>query len=112
MKNLRTKMKNIEKYLEKLKLLSECKPKMRKLLLQNADEGFIATINECMQNFLIGNINLNATLMKKIQKYKNTIRQFSKQSCFKKKKEILVQEGGFLPLLIPTVVSIITSLIK
>ena len=54
-------MKNIEKYLEKLKLISECKPKMRKLLLQNADEGLIATIRiQCrMQNFLIGNINLN-----------------------------------------------------
>ena len=112
MNNLRSQMKNVENHLNKLKLIGDCKPRIRKIIIENADKGLILVINECVKNFLMGNVKLNDELMTKIKKYKKIIRNFSNQDCQKRKKEILVQKGGFLPLLIPTIISVISSLIK
>ena len=50
--------------------------------------------------------------MKKLKKYKNSIRLLANENCFKKNQQILVQTGGFLPFIIPVAVELIGSIIK
>ncbi len=105
-------MKNIEKHLHHLHLIGQCKPKIRKLILKNADKNFIKAICECIYNFINGNVVANDATVNKLKKHKKTIRKILTSKGVKNKKEILIQNGGFLPLLIPTILQVVTSLIN
>ena len=49
--------------------------------------------------------------MKNIKKHKNYIRMVASGSCFKKNKQLLVQKGGFLSILLTTAVQLLTTLL-
>ena len=88
-------MTNIEKNLKNLRLLGLCKPKLRKKIIENGDKELVLALNECIQNFLMGNIKLDEDSMNKIKKYKKVIRNFSNLDCQKKKKKFLFKNDDF-----------------
>ena len=66
-----------------------------------------------MLNFLLGNVKINDRVLDKLQKHKQNIRlMVDKSKTIKQKKDLLVQKGGFLPLIIPAVLEIVTNLLK
>ena len=111
-KHLKNKTKHIQEKLLDLNFLSSCNPKIRKYILENADKKLIVVLNECMLNLLKGNIKLDYQHFQKLKKHKNAIRLLVNTKCLKKKKILLVQKGGFIPLILPLIGRAVASSIK
>ena len=103
MNKLKQKTKHIQEKLPDINFLSKCNPKLRKYVLEHADKKLIFVLNECMVNFLKGNIKLDEKKFQKLKKHKNSIRLLVNSNCLKKKKKLFVQKGGFLPFVLPFV---------
>jgi ABC-type dipeptide/oligopeptide/nickel transport system ATPase subunit len=107
-------MKKVVKNLKYLRVLSNCKKKMHKAIIQSSDKELISCICECILNCLNGNIKLTEEQKHKLKHYKKAIRKLLyQQNSLKIKKKILVQHGsGILPILIPTIFSALAAFLK
>lgn len=105
-------MKNVKKNLELLKVLSKCKKGMLKAVINTSDRDLILTVCECILNCLNGNIKLSPKNRDKLKKYKRTLRTLiQKRKSIKYRKKLLIQQGsGFLPIILPSVISALASL--
>lgn len=105
-------MKKLHKNNELLKVLSKCEKRMLKAVLSSSDKDLILTVCECILNCLNGNIKLGPKDREKLKKYKRTLRTLAqKRQSIKSRKKLLIQQGsGFLPIILPTVISTIASL--
>jgi hypothetical protein len=100
------------KDVSKLRLYTICPKKARKEFLKKLKKSEVKAICECVINTLRGNIQLKSNDLKKLRKYKNTLRSLaSKKQPLYKKKHLIVQHGGFLSTLLPIAVSLIGSLL-
>lgn len=100
-----------KKQVDQLHLLQVCPLRLQKQLLENIDNECIKAICECCHNTLSGNIPLTAQQKEQLSVHKITLRKLSKRKVsLKKKREIISQKGGFLNILIPTVLSVLSSL--
>jgi hypothetical protein len=107
------RLENLKKNMHNLDFLGHCSPKLRKIVLSQADGQLVLAICECMLNFLLGNVKINDRVLDKLQKHKQNIRLLvDKGKTIKQKKDLLVQKGGFLLLIIPAVLEIVTNLLK
>lgn len=97
--------------IEDLKLLGRCKNK--KQLLRKSPNSLIKCVCECVLNLLKGNVPITRRQKNKLTPYKRTLRRLSdKKVPLFKKRTLLVQKGeGFLSVLIPAAVSVLSSLI-
>lgn len=105
-------MKNLEKNLACLNFMSTCKPPIRKLILKNAKKDLIYAICECILNTINGNVELDPQTKIKITKHKKALRKLiDRRDSVKNKKKILLQKGGgFLPLLLPTILEVASNI--
>jgi hypothetical protein len=78
---------------------------LRKALLKVVDPKVIETIAEISHNILRGNIKLGAKTKRKIAPYKKVIRKIATNISDKRRRKILIQKGGFLPMLISTILT-------
>lgn len=89
-----------------LHVLKNSNAKFRKTVLKNCDIDVIKTICEIVINTLNGNNKISDRIHKRLQKHKKILRSLS---CPKKtlntKRKIIIQKGGFLPVLLGTVLS-------
>ncbi|MDI9312525.1 MAG: hypothetical protein QM535_20105, partial [Limnohabitans sp.] len=68
------------------------------------------SIKEIVENLKRKNIKLNTSKKKKLLKFKRIINGFTKKNNNKRiRKKLVHQSGGFLPTLIPIVLSLIES---
>ena len=108
-------MKHSNRFLKNqnyLCLLSGCKNKLRRAIVSHSNRDQIYAICECVLNVSNGNIHLRGEDFNKLKKYKKLFRKLlDKKSGLKEKKNILIQQGGFLQFLIPAVVSGISSIV-
>ena len=95
-----------------LKVLSCCNKKMRNAIIRSSSKDLVNSLCECVHNLLKGNIKLNEKEISNLTKYKNPMRKILNQISFKKKKKLLVQNGGFLEILLPSVISGLASIIS
>lgn len=89
---------------EFLRYLCNCKSKQQKLIIKNATKDQINAICEIILNILNGNLKINELQFKKFSSKKSVLRQIVNKNSLKKKK-YLIQKGGFLQLLIPSIIS-------
>lgn len=99
-------------YKELLYFLSKSKPKQIRALLESIDPKFIQILCETTHNLLIGNIPLNQDKIYQLKKYKSKFRKLCSKSSIENKKKILGQTGGFLNILIPALITGISTLIE
>jgi len=92
-------------------LKARSKPVYRKALLEKADKKLIRAIQESIYNALKGNISYSADEIQKLKKYKNILRKIVKNKN-KENKKILVQKGGFLEVLLPAVITGISTIVS
>lgn len=89
-----------------LHVLKNCSTQMRKALLKASSSEVIKTLGEIALNTLNGNSKITKHCKRKLKKYKRELRKIA---CSKlklsSKRKILVQKGGFLPVLIGSVLS-------
>lgn len=85
-----------------LKALCSLKPQQRLALLRTADNTLVKNICECALNTVRGNVILTRQEKARLAKHKHLLRKLSaSKGSWKSKKKLLVQNGsGFLPMLI------------
>lgn len=108
--------KNLQNCLKELYLIANIKKlRVRQEVLKDISD------NECIYNALkeiaVNTVNrkikLNPKQRRKLQKSAFIINEFSKsQKSRKKKRKLVVQTGGALPILIPAVIALLTNLIQ
>ncbi|KAF4532663.1 hypothetical protein B566_EDAN002898 [Ephemera danica] len=94
-------------------MIAKARPDLRKTLVQMADEDVIRAICECADNTLKGHVNLTSVQKRRLARYKKTLRRLVKRGeGWKKKRDLILQSGGFLlPLLAPVLGSVLAALI-
>lgn len=93
--------------------LLQAPPKMRRHMTQHAPKELIHCVSECCQNVLKGNVPLSPTQLRKLKPKRQVLRQLAdKKVSVPKKKKIINQNGGFLPLLALAAAPVVTSLAK
>jgi hypothetical protein len=80
-------------------------------LIRIASPDNINAISELALNTLKGNVKLNLKQKSKLKKFKKSLRKLAnKRFSVKSRKSLLLQEGGFLPILIAPVLSALAGL--
>ena len=104
-------MKKIIENLDFLKLFCNCSKKMHSNLINGANQENIFSLCECILNCLNGNVTLNDPEKNQLKKYKKYLRLITKKKLgLKIRKQLLIQKGsGFLPLIIPPVIAVVTD---
>ena len=97
-----------------LKHLAKCSPKDCSHLIGSGSDDLIATLSEICQNLLEGNIPLSDKQLDSLRESADVLREVSKKSTpIKRKRSVLVQEGGFLiPALIGMALPLIKSILR
>ena len=99
----------VQRQLPVLRKLCKCKPEQRRKIFVEGGKNLKTCLSECALNILNGNVKLGPTQFKKLIKYKDHVRALSKKGVTYKKAEKIVQEGGFLPLLLSPILGALTS---
>ena len=97
------------KELEALKKVKDCKQK-RNRIIDEAGKDLIQCICDCVLNVLNGNIELKYEEKKRLERHKDCLRELVKKKTSDKKRKHLIQEGGFLEAIIPTLVGLVGRL--
>lgn len=89
-----------------LYILRDSKPKLRKAVFENADNGLITTINEIVLNTLNGNSPVNKKTKQNLKKYKKEMRcLICPKKSVNSKRKLLIQKGGFIPALLASLLT-------
>lgn len=99
-------MRLLKKNLHILRLLKKSNKKFRNSILKNCDDDVIKTLVEIVINTLNGNNKISKNHFGNLKKNKKVFRNLAcPKKSIKAKRKILIQKGGFLPVLIGTVLS-------
>lgn len=107
-----TDISKLKRNFDLLKLLSSCPKKLRNSIIKSGSKDLIDTICECIYNLLNGNINLQANEIEKLEKQKISLRKLLRLNGLKAKKKVLVQKGGFLQILLPSIITGLATIIS
>ena len=105
-------MEKFNKNLETLKLLCDCKKKIKHNIIRTGKRDLILAKNECVLNIINGNVELTKKDKEKLEKFKYSLRKLLRKKSIQYKKKFLLQEGGFLQVLLPNAISLIGSLLE
>lgn len=103
--------------IHELCVLSKLNNTQRKKFIEILSSEAIKCICEVCLNVLNGNIKLKDTDKKRLKRYKNVLRylvhrQGSKgREKVENKRKVLVQKGGFLPIILPSLLTIAADLV-
>ena len=99
-------MKRLRVHKHMLHVLKNCKPCTRKIILKNGSGELVKTLCEICLNVLNGNAKISKKCKNHLRKYKTILRKLAKpKSSLSNKRKILVQKGGFLPIILSAVLS-------
>ncbi len=83
----------------------------RNKLIDLASNDEVKAVCEVISNILNGNIKLASSNIKKLQKYKRILRLLAdRKTSAKDRKKTLKQTGGFLSVILPAALSLLTSI--
>jgi hypothetical protein len=103
---------NIRKHAAHLHLLAKSKKSTRDGILKGADGKLINAICECCKNALYGDVHHTPKRKRQLQQHKRWIKAvLNKKTGLKRKKAILIQRGGFLPIVLSALSGILPSLL-
>ena len=108
--------KSLKKSLPLLKTVTRLSPANRKRILTElgGETHLYNALHEIAHNTLKGRVKLNPNQKRKLTAHKRTLTNLcdSKyRKCSKKRKQLISQSGGFLPILIPAIASILGSVV-
>ena len=101
----------IKKQAKTLKFLTETDHATAKAIIKTARPDLVNCFTEICYNVLNGNINLSPAYKKKLAKNKKTIRAIAKKSTKASSRRNHIQKGGFLPLILPLVKTLLPTLV-
>lgn len=99
-------MKRLKANRHILHVLKNANPRLRKTIIKESTPEVIKTLCEICQNTLNGNAKISLPTKNRLKKYKKTIRNLmSPKLNLSSKRKILIQKGGFLPILLASLLS-------
>ena len=104
-------LSKIRKHVPNLKTLYKTKRGNIKSMIGNSSPDLVHAICECAHNVLKGNVPLTTRQKRNLRKYKNKLRNLTKKRTSIKKKKLILQSGGFLPLLLGPALGFLTNLL-
>ena len=100
----------IKKHGPMVMAMMQSTPKIRKKLVKEASAPVVKCVSECCHNVLKGHVSLTEAQKKKLHSKRQQLRHLaSKSISVQRKKRILNQKGGFLPLLIGPLLPLLTK---
>lgn len=108
----RTGRKRLLRHLAILKRLRSMRnPQQIGAAVKNASPNLIKCLVDCCHNVSCGNIPVGKKTIKQLRRHKKTIRQIlNRKAKAKRKRQLLSQSGGFLPLLLAPIIGLAGSL--
>ena len=113
------KMPLIKKHGSMVLALGQAPPQFRKKIVKEAPKELINCVAECCHNVLKGNVPLSEAQKRRLHPKRQQLRLLAdKKVSVQKKKKVLNQQGGFLPMLAlapslaPVVGNVLGELIK
>lgn len=105
--------KRLKRNINCLHLLADARRYQRDALINTASKDQLQCICDCANNFLAGNVPFTQDRINKLKRYQKQIRILANKNDpdLEKKRKILVQYGGFLPLLLTPILSIASTLL-
>lgn len=100
---------NLKSNKEFLSFLQKASSKQRKDILKGATSPQLKALSECVLNVCAGNIPLTPGQFLKLKKKRKALFKFLKAKSIKNKK-LVVQTGGFLPIVLSVLTPVLTSL--
>jgi len=99
------------------KIVARLPDKSRKRILTDlsGDQTAYDAIHEIAFNTIKGNVKLKKSQKAKLKKHQKVLKKFcclKSKKNIKKRLQLLIQSGGFLPILIPAVAAILTSILN
>lgn len=95
-----------------LKILVKAGPKQRKAILCNANNDLVGAIAEIALNTLKGNLPLKPSQYQNLKRKKDCIKKLSdRKLSLKKKKQVILQSGGFIGPLLGAAIPLLTNLL-
>ncbi len=102
---------NVRNHADFLKVLAHCSAKQRKAILHNVSPKLLKCLCECSLNILKGNVKLTLSQKRHLSRHKQMLRTLAdRKTPVKKKKQLLVQKGGFLPALLTPILTTLAGL--
>lgn len=93
-----------------LRALCHLTNEQRLAVLRKADLKLVKCICECALNILRGNIPLKQPHKQRLKRYACLLRRLTdKNNSWKNKKRLIIQRGGFLPLILAPILSTVLS---
>ena len=104
----------LERHFGTLKHLAKCSPEDCEHLIGSVSDDLITALSEIYQNLLEGNIPLSDKQLDSLRESADVLKEVSKKSSsIKRKRSVLVQQGGFLiPALIGMALPLIKSILR
>ena len=97
----------VKNHLPELRVLAKCPPALRKAFLKHAKKELITCLSECCSNTLKGNVPLTPAQKKALSRHRKHIREVAdKRNSHRRRKDILIQKGGFLGSLLGPILSL------
>ena len=82
----------------------------RNRIIDEAGIDLVHCICDCARNVISKNIPLTVKEKKRLKRYKNWIEELAHKQTSDRRRKYLIQKGGFLSALIPTLVSLVGKL--
>lgn len=103
--------RRVQQLLDALKQVKRLTSKDKQNFLKNCKKEFIHSICECVRNVIKGRVPLKSNHLKCLARHKHTLRKLAlKKTSLTDRKKIL-QKGGFLQVLLPSLISGLGSLL-
>lgn len=101
--------KRVHEHIDFLNFLKTCNAPQRNAAIKYANKEEILALVECCINTLRGNVYFTDDEKNHLKKHRNSIRRVAQKIPLARRRKILVQKGGFLPILLAPLLSILSS---
>ena len=93
-----------------LKRLSKLGDKVKREYVRKCERQFIDCVSECAKNVIKGNVPLSGRKKSELRRKKKDLRELSLKKTSLREKRRILQKGGFLTALLPTILAVLGSL--
>jgi hypothetical protein len=105
-----TNLISVIRVLEMVSSIKDIKQREKVLRKLSAKKSFYDALREIAHNTVHSNIQLEAHHKTQLKKHRRTLIELAvKSKGIRKKKALVVQSGGFLPILIPLVLALLNG---
>ena len=106
------KQKTLRENARAIRSLSLASKTIRKSMVSNASKEFISSLVDAVKRILKGNVSLSRTQLRQLQPYERLLERFTASKTGLKSRRTILQDGGFLGALLPTIIGVLPDIIN